>query len=126
MKRPASLYDEPMWAGFAKRQLLLQQCEKCSAYRYPPASVCPQCLASAHRWSEADGKGTIITWAVFHRQYLPEYPAPYNVIAVQLAEGPLMASNLEGPAPEGSWIGRTVALAWADTPSGPLPRFRLA
>ena len=126
MKRISGLYDEPMWTGFAQRELLLQQCSACSAFRYPPAAACPKCLAPAHRWVPASGKGTIITWAIFHRQYLPEYPAPYNVIAVQLAEGPLMASNLEGAAPEGSWIGRGVALTWADTPSGPLPRFKLA
>lgn len=126
MKRITGLYDEPMWGGFEKRVLLLQECSSCGASRYPPAAVCPKCLAPEHRWAEASGKGTIVSWAIFHRQYLPEYPAPYNVIAVQLEEGPLMASNLEGPPPEGSWIGRAVVLTWSDSAAGGLPRFRLA
>ena len=63
---------------------------------------------------------------VFHRQYLPAYPAPYNVVAVRLDEGPLMVSNLEGPVPEGSWIGRRVRLTYAEMPDGAvLPRFVL-
>lgn len=120
------LYDEPMWAGFAQKQLLLQRCSACGTHRYPPAAVCPKCLAPEHQWSPSAGSARIISWAIFHRQYLPAYPAPYNVIAVQLEEGPLMVSNLEGPAPEGAWIGHGVSLTWGETEDGPLPRFKLA
>jgi uncharacterized OB-fold protein len=126
MKKARGLYDEKMWAGFAERQLLLQRCDACGTHRYPPAAACAKCLAPGHTWTPASGRAEIVSWAVFHRQYLPAYPAPYNVIAVQLAEGPLMVSNLEGSTPEGTWIGRAVALAWSDMAEGPLPRFRLA
>jgi len=126
MKKARGLYDEKMWAGFAERRLLLQRCDACGTHRYPPAAVCAKCLAPAHTWTPASGRAEIVSWAVFHRQYLPAYPAPYNVIAVQLAEGPLMVSNLEGSTPEGTWIGRAVALAWRDVEGEPLPRFELA
>ncbi len=126
MKRARGLYDEPMWAGFAERKLLLQQCTECRSHRYPPAGACPECLSPQHRWVEAAGSAQIVSWAIFHKQYLSAYKPPYNVIAVKLAEGPLMVSNLEGPRPQGSWIGCAVSLAWADTESGPLPRFNLA
>jgi uncharacterized OB-fold protein len=63
---------------------------------------------------------------VFHRQYLQAYPAPYNVIAVRLDEGPVMISNLQGDAPDGSWIGRRVRLVYAEMPDAAvLPRFTL-
>jgi uncharacterized OB-fold protein len=58
---------------------------------------------------------------------LPAYPPPYNVIAVRLAEGPIMISNLEGDAPEGSWIGHIVRLIYVPMPDAfILPRFVLA
>ena len=126
MAKARGLYDEPMWAGFAQRRMLLQRCTGCGAYRYPPAPSCASCLAPAHEWVEIAGSGKIVSWAIFHRQYLPAYPAPYNVIAVQLAEGPTMVSNLEGPVPQGSWIERDVELAWSEAAElGPLPRFKL-
>ena len=73
------------------------------------------------------GDATILSWEIFHRQYLPAYPAPYNIIAVRLAEGPVMISNLEGTQPDGSWIGQAVRLVYVEMPDGMiLPRFTLA
>lgn len=67
-----------------------------------------------------------MSWAVFHRAYLPAYPPPYNVIVVKLDEGPLMVSNLEGTEPVGSWIGQSVKLVYVTMPDGLiLPRFVL-
>lgn len=127
MAQAVGLYDAPMWEAIALRRMQLQRCASCATWRYPPGPVCPQCLASAHQWTEITGFGEITSWAVFHRQYLPGYPAPYNVVAVRLAEGPTMISNLEGPEPKGSWIGLRVQLVWAEISAGQfLPRFRLS
>jgi len=67
---------------------------------------------------------------VFHKSYLGAYPAPYNVIAVRLAEGPVMISNLEPPLPDGdlggSWIGKSVRLTYSTMPDElVLPRFTI-
>lgn len=126
MAHSKGFYDGPMWEGFARRRMLLQCCDSCGAFRYPPAASCAKCLSPQHQWIEVEGQGKIITWAIFHRQYLPNYPAPYNVIAVQLAEGPIMISNLEGDVPEGLWVGHDVRLVWAESGDlGLLPRFEL-
>jgi len=67
-----------------------------------------------------------MSWVIFHRTYLPAYPAPYNAITVRLDEGPVMVSNLEGPTPAGSWIGERVRLCYSVMPDGMvLPRFEL-
>jgi uncharacterized protein len=76
------------------------------------------------------GRGSIISWVVLHKSYLDAYPAPYNVIAVRLAEGPVMISNLEPPLPEGlltgSWIGKPVRMTYATMPDElVLPRFTI-
>jgi uncharacterized OB-fold protein len=95
--------------------------------RYPPALNCPECLSEDVAWEEVSGGGTILSWVVFKRGYLPAYPPPYNVIAVRLDEGPVVISNLEGETPTGSWIDRRVRLIYVTMPDGVLlPRFELA
>jgi hypothetical protein len=80
-----------------------------------------------YTWTPLSGRGTILSWVVFHRQYLPDYPPPYNVVAVQLAEGPIVISNLVGDEPQGSWIGRDVAVCYeADADGILMPKVRLA
>ena len=115
-----------MWEGFATHRFLLQRCRACREYRFPPGAACAACLSPDYAWVPASGEAEIVSWAIFHRQYLPSYQVPYNVISVRLAEGPLTISNLVGPEPTGSWIGRKVELVWRDTEGeGVLPRFQL-
>lgn len=128
-KTPApvmGLFDHPMWKSIADRKWQLQCCGRCGAYQYPPAPGCSECLSTDLQWKPISGEGRIISWTIFERQYLPAYPAPYNVIAVRLAEGPVVISNLEGGVPEGTWIGKDVSLIYVTMPDGfVLPRFRL-
>jgi uncharacterized OB-fold protein len=120
-------HDGPMWESIRQHRFSLQRCGSCGTFRYPPGPLCAECLSEEAEWVPAQGGGEILSWVIFHRQYLPAYPAPYNVIAVRLDEGPIMMSNLEGETPEGSWIGRRVRLVHATMPDGAvLPRFVLA
>ncbi|HEY0294667.1 MAG TPA: OB-fold domain-containing protein [Bordetella sp.] len=128
-KTPApvlGMYDAPMWESIRAGGMTLQCCRECRVFQYPPAPVCHACLSSELDWTPVGGEGEILSWVVYHRQYLPAYPAPYNVISVRLKEGPVLVSNLEGSVPEGSWIGRKVRLRYAEMPDGfVLPRFAL-
>jgi len=125
--RPVNgLYDEPMWKSVGEGALKLQRCNECDGWQYPPAPVCAHCVSDKLQWAVVAGTGVIISWVIFHKTYLPAYPAPYNVVAVRLSEGPVIVSNLEHPIPEGSWIGLSVHLVYASMPDGfILPRFRL-
>jgi len=126
--RVMGLYDAPLWNSLKEDHLLrLQRCSHCGAFRYPPGPTCHACLSVDCEWTPVSGGGEIVSWVIFHKQYLPAYPAPYNVIAVRLDEGPVLISNLEGVVPEGSWIGRRVRLMPVDMADGVvLPRFVLA
>lgn len=123
----AGLHDAQMWETIRARAFALQRCAGCGTFRYPPAPACPDCLSPDFTWQPLSGGAEILSWVVYHRQYLPAYPAPYNVIAVRLDEGPIMLSNLDGPTPASSWIGARVRLTYAEMPDGAvLPRFILA
>jgi len=120
------LFDRPFWRSVLAQRTSLQKCDDCGAFRYPPGPCCPECLSPQATWTQLLGGGTILSWVVFHRQYLPAYPAPHAVVAVRLDEGPVMMSNLEGEWPKNSWIGRRVRLVHHEIPGGfVLPRFQL-
>lgn len=119
------LYESKLQDFITKRCMHLQCCPDCKLYCYPAAPGCPNCFNMDLKWLPLSGRGTILSWAIFHKQYIPAYPVPYNVIAVRLDEGPIMISNLEGPQPEGSWIGLPVTLVYVEVTGIVLPRFKL-
>ena len=120
-------YDVPMWQTIAHGAMALQRCDDCGRFQYPPGPVCSHCLSPRLTWRPLSGRGTILSWVIFHKGYLAAYPAPYNVIAVRLDEDVVLVSNLEAPLPEGDWIGRQVRMTYTTMADGfVLPRFVLA
>ncbi|MBI3706389.1 MAG: OB-fold domain-containing protein [Proteobacteria bacterium] len=109
-----SMYDAPMWESIGRHRLELQTCSRCARFRYPPAPICANCLSLDYRWHPIAGRGTILSWVIFHRQYFDDHVPPYNVVAVQIEEGPIILSNLVGPVPEGSWIGAEVEFCYGE------------
>jgi uncharacterized protein len=119
------VYDKPMWESIRAGAMKLQRCKHCATWLYPPGPSCPKCLSPELEWTPVSGEGKLVSWVVFHRHYLPAYPPPYNAIAVRLAEGPTMISNLEGAMPEDGCIGRAIRLIYVTMPDGVmLPRWR--
>lgn len=119
-------YDLPMWESIERKAWALQFCPESGKYRYPPSPICPDSLSMNYEWRAISGKGTILSWVIFHRQYFSDIPAPYNCIAVQLDEGPIVVSNLVGDTPEGSWIGQRVEVVYSERDSYLLPQMKLA
>jgi uncharacterized OB-fold protein len=98
LRRPAPVRspdDDAFWQHVLSRRLMLQRCDSCSRVRYPPAPCCPGCLSEEATWSPMSGRGEVVSWVTFRKQYFPALPAPYVVIAVQHEEGPLMFGNVD-------------------------------
>jgi uncharacterized protein len=92
----------PFWAGCARGELLVQACDECGRWRFPPRPMCPHCRSLTVRWDRAAGTGTIWSFVVPHPPLLPAYAelAPYNVIVVALDEDPtirMVGNLLESP-----------------------------
>jgi uncharacterized OB-fold protein len=97
MSRPRprpGIVDAPFWSYVEQGELRVQRCTGCKTLRYPPAAVCPECLAAEHEWTALSGQGTVVSWTVFHRAYFPGLPVPYTVVSVRTDEGPLLIGNL--------------------------------
>ncbi len=90
----SGLYEDAFWEYVQRHELRLQRCPACGAHRYPPSAVCPRCLGREFEWDALSGDGRVLSWVVFHRQYFPELPIPYTVVAVEMAEGPILLADL--------------------------------
>ena len=120
---------EFFWTGVKEHQLLLQQCDKCSAYRFPPSPICPECLSSDYTVKPVSGKGTVFTFGVYHRLYNPafEEDLPYTVGMIELEEGPRLVSNVVGIAPDDVYCGMPVEVTFDDiTDDATLYKFKPA
>ena len=45
-------------------------------------------------WVAASGRATLYSFVIYHMQYDPNRPTPYNVAFIELAEGPRLISTV--------------------------------
>jgi uncharacterized OB-fold protein len=91
-ERPPRVMDpfaQEFWEYADKREFRMQRCDECQKLRWPASAVCDKCLSPEYSWTPISGKGHVLSWIVFHRQYFPEYPALHTAVAVELDEGPI-------------------------------------
>jgi uncharacterized OB-fold protein len=88
--------NQGFWDACARRELRLQRCTACRAWRHHPRPMCPACGSFEYEWAPASGRGVVHTFTIVHRPTLPAFEdrLPYNVIVVRLEEGVFMVSNL--------------------------------
>ena len=118
---------KPFWDALRARRLLLPYCTACGKPHLPPGPVCPFCFAARLEWRPASGRGQLSSWTVVHKAWFPAFEAdlPYNVVQVELAEGPRLTANVVGIANEELKVGQPVEIVFdAVTPELTMPRFR--
>ncbi|HTN60404.1 MAG TPA: hypothetical protein VL147_02475 [Devosia sp.] len=71
------LDDEPMWDSMQRGQLELMATRGTGRFRYPPAPICPETLSVQADWKPLSGKGVIVSWVIFHKQYFEDFPPSY-------------------------------------------------
>ena len=122
MRPPRRLdpYAEQFWEFTKSKEFRLQQCSECGKFRWPPAPTCDQCLSEGFEWAAAAGRGTLLSWVIFRRQYFPEYPSGHHAAVVELDEGPLFITIPVDPTgaaiTDGAGLtdGLRMELDWAD------------
>jgi uncharacterized OB-fold protein len=89
---------QPFWDATRVGKLTVQCCGQCGKLRFPPATICDNCLSAEATWVPVSGRGTVWSFCEFHRLYFKgfEPDLPYNVALVRLDEGPRMYSNIVG------------------------------
>jgi len=121
-----SPYDAPMWDSIQAGQMKLQKCAETGTFYYPPGPACPESLGMQTEWQPVCGRAKVLAWTVFHKKYLPAYPPPHLVVAVQLEEGPIMVSSMDYEEVGDLRLDAPVRMVYADHPDGyKIPRFTL-
>ena len=89
--------------------------------------MCPFCFAERLEWRAASGRGRVSTWTVVHKAWFPAFAGevPYNVVQVELDEGPRLTANVVGIKNEQLKVGLQVVIEFDDvSPELTMPRFR--
>lgn len=116
----------PFWEHARAHRLAMQVCNACGDMHFPATPVCPHCLSEDQGWREVSGRGTLMSWVVFHRAYWDGFKAdlPYPVCLVQLEEGPVLVSSLVDAAEPQLAVGVPVRVVFeAATDEVTLPKF---
>ena len=88
---------DTFWDWCGKRELRLQHCTGCGAIAWPVVKACEQCGGDSFDWPAMSGRGKVISWCTFERDYYyGMLPIPWDTILVELEEGPLFISNPQG------------------------------
>lgn len=113
-------FREAMAAG----KWRIQKSPSTGAYVYYPREIAPGSGADDLEWVEPSGLGTLYSYTIVNRR--AEQGGPYNVILVDLDEGPRMMARLEGVENDAIEIGARVKARLSEIGGKPAVVFDLA
>lgn len=114
--------DAEFAAALETGRFLIQRCVACAMHLFYPRVVCPNCGSAELVWIQPCGLGVIYSVTIVRRR--PEQGGDYNVVLVELAEGPRLMSRVDGISPHDVQIGMRVCAEIASVDSGKLIVFR--
>jgi len=115
----------PFFAAARRRELVVQRCRACGAYRFPARDICSRCLSREAAWERVAGRGVVFSFAVMHQAYHPAFQVPYAVVVVELEEGVRMLSNVVDCPLRELAIGMPVEVVFEELSAEvTLPKFR--
>lgn len=118
--------NRPHWDGARRHEYWIQRCQDCDHRWFPPQSNCSCCWSTNMEWTQSTGRGTVLSFVVYHQGWLPGYreDVPYNVAIVELEEGVRVINNIVGVPNDSVEIGMPVEVTFEDvTPEVTIPRF---
>ena len=121
--------DREYWEACARDELVLQRCAECKAYRHLPRPMCPKCRSMRAEWVASKGEGTVHSYTIVHNPVGPALreAVPYDIVLVEMDEGPRIISNMVDTPPSDVHIGMRVRVTFREVAPGvKLPKFARA
>ena len=112
--------EQEYFAHLAQGRFMLQRSRSTGKFFFYPRVAAPVTGDRDLEWAEVSGRGTVHAVTIMR----PKPPqAPYNVVLIDLEEGPRMMSRVEGIAPEAVRIGMAVQARIATQDEKPIVVF---
>ncbi len=120
---------QPYWDAAARGELALQRCRACRGWIHFPEPACPTCGSADLAFEPVSGLGTVETFSVIHKSFVPEFAGrePYVIAWIALPEqaGLRVFGNVTGCAPAEVAIGMAVEVFFeARDGHAALPNFK--
>ncbi|TCJ31502.1 MULTISPECIES: OB-fold domain-containing protein [unclassified Parafrankia] len=120
-----TLASGEFWTSGADGVLRILRCGDCGAYTHPPLPRCRVCRGGAVTMAAVSGRGVVAGFTVNHQQWLPDFPPPYVVAVVALAEddGVRLTTNIVNCEPGDVRVGLAVRVLFEQADDVYLPLF---
>ena len=105
--------NRQFWASCRAHAMALQRCPA-GHFRYFPSVVCPYCGSLDFEWTPVSGDAVVYSFTIVHRPPTDAWDTPYVFALVELAEGPMLPTNIVGCDPGDVAIGMPVAVRYDD------------
>ena len=117
--------SEFYWTSGADGLLRLQRCGDCGRFIHPAGPVCPYCHSRDLSPHPVSGLGTIATFTINHKEWIPGFTPPYVFALVELDEDPTIriGTNIVGCAPDEVGIGMRVEVEFEENGEFHVPLF---
>ncbi len=117
--------SEFYWRSGADKQLRILRCGNCSRWIHPPGPVCPYCHSRRLAGEVVAGTGTVATFTVNRKEWIPGFTPPYVFAFVTLDEDPSirLGTNIVGCEPESVEIGMRVRVRFEQNGEWYVPLF---
>jgi uncharacterized OB-fold protein len=127
LPRPNAL-TAPYWEACQRGELTVQRCRHCGGRVHLPEPACPHCGGTDLPYEPVSGRGTVHTFSIVHRAFVPGFTTPYVIAWIDLEEGVRAFGGIVGGIPpEDVWIGMPVRVRFDDLPGlGRIPNWRPA
>jgi uncharacterized protein len=115
------------WDGARNGQLLVQRCDGCSQFQYPPDVACIHCQSTALTPTRVSGRGILYSYSIVSRPFHAGFVdhVPYVVGLVELVEqaGLRILTNIVNVATDDLTIGTALHVVFETRGSTVLPQF---
>ena len=125
---PGATVSGPFWSAVRSHSLKVQQCDICGHSQHPPRIFCINCGGRQLSFRDANGLGTIYSFTVVHRAFVPElaHRVPYALALVEMEGGLRMLGRIADCEHTELEIGQDVEIDYEElTEAITLPVFRL-
>jgi hypothetical protein len=119
----------PFWTAAAEDKLVVEQCEVCHQYIFPPRGVCRSCRSQRLQFVPVTVQGTIYSFTVNHQRWQPNLDVPYILALVEFPgfAGVRILGRLRGCSADEVHVGLKVEVAFEPGPGNvKIPSFLAA